>query len=347
LDAQKRLRNANVLLVGLGGLGAEVAKNLMLSGLKSLTLMDDEKISKDDYASQFLISGHGERDTVGENRAKASQKWTQELNPMVEVHVSEQSVDSQPEEYFRQFDVVILTDQKFDSICRVNKICRLHNIKFQAAGVFGWCGYSFNDFNNHTFLMPKPRNSEDTTVLSDSDDDSEDGEPAGKRFKSNEDGSRPKQDEKPAITVEDDENVKVPKKLHFPSFEHAMNTDFESKKVLRCPSKNSPIPPSYFLIRVLLRIHNGDGEFTGEELEKRWRDEVSSAKRLGEVSGHPSTEDFKLFLKPSLGPVCAILGGVTAQEGIKAISQDGIPFKNLFLYNALDCSGIVCDLPLA
>jgi molybdopterin/thiamine biosynthesis adenylyltransferase len=48
---------------------------------------------------------------------------------MVELHVSEESVDSQPEDYFQQFDVVILTDQKYDSICRVNKICRLHNIK--------------------------------------------------------------------------------------------------------------------------------------------------------------------------------------------------------------------------
>jgi hypothetical protein len=57
--------------------------------------------------------------------------------------------------------------------------------RFQAGGVFGWCGYSFSDFNNKTFLVPKPKSSEDTTVLSDSDDDddSEDGEPAGKRFK--------------------------------------------------------------------------------------------------------------------------------------------------------------------
>ena len=49
--------------------------------------------------------------------------------------------------------------------------------------MFGWAGYSFSDFNNQTFLVPKPKTSEDT-VLSDSDDDNNgDGEPAGKRFK--------------------------------------------------------------------------------------------------------------------------------------------------------------------
>ena len=49
--------------------------------------------------------------------------------------------------------------------------------------MFGWCGYSFSDFDKQTFLVPKPKTSA-ATVLSDSDDDEEDdGEPAGKRFK--------------------------------------------------------------------------------------------------------------------------------------------------------------------
>lgn len=37
-----RLRNGSVLIVGMSGLGAEVAKNLMLCGLKALTIMDNK-----------------------------------------------------------------------------------------------------------------------------------------------------------------------------------------------------------------------------------------------------------------------------------------------------------------
>uniref|UniRef100_A0A8C8EUR7 THIF-type NAD/FAD binding fold domain-containing protein n=1 Tax=Oncorhynchus tshawytscha TaxID=74940 RepID=A0A8C8EUR7_ONCTS len=44
LDAQKRLRGSRVLLVGLRGLGAEVAKNLILAGVKGLTLLDHEQV---------------------------------------------------------------------------------------------------------------------------------------------------------------------------------------------------------------------------------------------------------------------------------------------------------------
>ena len=39
-----RLRGSRVLLVGLGGLGAEVAKNLILAGVKGLTMLDHEQV---------------------------------------------------------------------------------------------------------------------------------------------------------------------------------------------------------------------------------------------------------------------------------------------------------------
>lgn len=35
-----------MLLAGLGGLGAEVAKNLILAGVKGLTLLDHEQVQK-------------------------------------------------------------------------------------------------------------------------------------------------------------------------------------------------------------------------------------------------------------------------------------------------------------
>lgn len=38
-----RIRNSKVLLAGLTGCGAEIAKNLVLAGLKSLTLLDSQK----------------------------------------------------------------------------------------------------------------------------------------------------------------------------------------------------------------------------------------------------------------------------------------------------------------
>ena len=54
LDAQKRLRAARVLVAGMRGLGNEVTKNLVLAGVNSMTILDHEKMTKEDCVSSFL-----------------------------------------------------------------------------------------------------------------------------------------------------------------------------------------------------------------------------------------------------------------------------------------------------
>lgn len=49
---QRRMANSNVLVVGVNGLGAEVAKNIILAGVKSVTLLDDAQTSWEDLSAQ-------------------------------------------------------------------------------------------------------------------------------------------------------------------------------------------------------------------------------------------------------------------------------------------------------
>ena len=51
-----RIRTAKVLLIGIQGLGNEVAKNLVLAGIGGLTIVDDQTVTEDDLGAQFLIS---------------------------------------------------------------------------------------------------------------------------------------------------------------------------------------------------------------------------------------------------------------------------------------------------
>uniref|UniRef100_A0A3Q4HDI9 SUMO1 activating enzyme subunit 1 n=1 Tax=Neolamprologus brichardi TaxID=32507 RepID=A0A3Q4HDI9_NEOBR len=100
LDAQKRLRGSRVLLAGLGGLGAEVAKNLILAGVKGLTLLDHEQVSEESCRAQFLVPVTAQ----GQNRAKASLERAQNLNPMVKVHADPDRIEDKPNDFFLQFD---------------------------------------------------------------------------------------------------------------------------------------------------------------------------------------------------------------------------------------------------
>jgi ubiquitin-like 1-activating enzyme E1 A len=54
-QAQERIRNANILLVSLRALGTEIAKNLTLAGVQSLTIVDDSVIVDEDLGCQFFI----------------------------------------------------------------------------------------------------------------------------------------------------------------------------------------------------------------------------------------------------------------------------------------------------
>lgn len=51
-----RLRTANILLITLKALANEVAKNLVLAGIGSLTISDDQLVTEDDLCSQFFVS---------------------------------------------------------------------------------------------------------------------------------------------------------------------------------------------------------------------------------------------------------------------------------------------------
>lgn len=51
-----RLRTSNILLINIKALANEIAKNLVLAGIGSLTIIDSEVVRDDDLGSQFFVS---------------------------------------------------------------------------------------------------------------------------------------------------------------------------------------------------------------------------------------------------------------------------------------------------
>ncbi|XP_043475996.1 SUMO-activating enzyme subunit 1 [Leptopilina heterotoma] len=148
LESQKRLRAAKILLIGLNGFGAEVAKNIILAGVKSITFLDHRSVSQIDKCSQFLVSAN----QVGENRAEASLQRAQNLNPMVLVTADTSKVDDKPDEFFETFDVVCASECTLTQIKRLNKLARKQNTKFFVGDVWGTFGYTFADLGTHEFV---------------------------------------------------------------------------------------------------------------------------------------------------------------------------------------------------
>ena len=46
LEAQQRLRNAKIMVFGLGALGGEITKNLVLAGIGEINVCDSDKVDE-------------------------------------------------------------------------------------------------------------------------------------------------------------------------------------------------------------------------------------------------------------------------------------------------------------
>ena len=127
-------------------LSAEVAKNVILAGVKKVTLSDDCDATMSDLASQFYLT----EEDCGKNRAESCAAKLQELNPAVEV-VTVMTKDV-TEDVLLAHDVVVVCDsslhsqqdcEKWDEILRKEKGKAF--IKGDTKGVFGSVFCDFGD----------------------------------------------------------------------------------------------------------------------------------------------------------------------------------------------------------
>jgi len=314
LDAQKRLRSSRVCVLGMSGLGCEVSKNLVLSGVKELKMVDSKLVSEEDATSQFLAP----RDKIGENRAEASLQRLQQLNPMVEVTADIANAKDKDAEFFKKFDIVVATNCSKDELVRINSICRKEKVLFYAGDVFGFFGFSFMDLISHEYV-------EEVTQQVEQEAEGADGEPAAKKQK----------------TMEK-ETKSVKKAMTFVSLAETLavdwSTELYAKRIRR-------MDPSFFLLQVLFNFQAETGH---SPRPKEREADLAQLKKIRdqtlEALSVPTTkigDEMLNLLFAELSPVCAIVGGVLAQEVIKAISNKDAPHNNYFFYNPLESCGVV------
>ncbi|CAD6592051.1 MAG: hypothetical protein ASARMPREDX12_005590 [Alectoria sarmentosa] len=124
VKAQERLRTANVLLITMRALANEIAKNLVLAGIGSLTVQDSQVVGDDDLGAQFFIS---EQD-IGKNRAESAAPQIRRLNPRVSLRIDTEDIAMKQPEYYAPYDMIIATDLDLATLSTINASCRLYLI---------------------------------------------------------------------------------------------------------------------------------------------------------------------------------------------------------------------------
>ena len=142
----KQMSSSNVLIVGALGLGAEIAKNIALAGVKSVTLYDPNPVMMSDLSSQFFLR----KEDVGKpgvTRASATASRLAELNSYVPVKALD--VPSLDKETLQSFKVVVMTHALLSEQLRVNDMTHGSGTHFLSADVRGLFGTVFADLGTN------------------------------------------------------------------------------------------------------------------------------------------------------------------------------------------------------
>ncbi|KAJ5098199.1 hypothetical protein N7532_005200 [Penicillium argentinense] len=144
-EAMKRMGSSNVLVVGLKGLGVEIAKNIALAGVKSLTLYDPAPVAISDLSSQFFLQPQD----VGKPRADATAPRVAELNSYVPVTIHEGGNLVGDLEQLKRYQAVVLTQTPLKEQLAIADFCHKNGIYVTITDTFGLFGYIFNDFGKN------------------------------------------------------------------------------------------------------------------------------------------------------------------------------------------------------
>lgn len=150
VETQKRLSTSKVLIIGCTGLAAETAKNVVLAGVGSVTMIDDTPCSLKS-SGNFLIPADVE---ATQTVSAACVAQLQEMNPFVQISCLKGPIrDALTKELFGQFNLVLLCGQSAQDIQKADVLCSEMDVHFYAASCRGISGWIFANLHQHEYTI--------------------------------------------------------------------------------------------------------------------------------------------------------------------------------------------------
>eukprot|EP01134_Creolimax_fragrantissima_P000547 CFRG0547T1 len=294
-EAQQRMQNSHILVQGVLALSNEVLKNVVLAGVGSVTLLDHKVISQSDLTGQFLVDPAM---AVGQKRAEAVLARLQALNPRVRLIVDTGNVDDKPDEFFKNFGTICLTDTSHATAVRINDLARNSGVLFFWGGLYGQYGFFFEDLGEKYEYVQSHEDKEGETVNT----------AAYATYSSL------------GNAYADNANYMAKSKRQRPTWlHHGIQILFRFRdEEGRMPSHDSDIDMEK-VVALMMSYRN----------QRKLTDDTLNEERIRHL-GACSTIAFS--------PAAAIVGGVLGQEILKVASRKDKPHNNFLYFDGIDGS---------
>uniref|UniRef100_A0A8C3AR08 Ubiquitin-activating enzyme E1 n=1 Tax=Cyclopterus lumpus TaxID=8103 RepID=A0A8C3AR08_CYCLU len=352
-EAMRRMARADVLIAGMRGLGVEIAKNVILSGVKSVTVQDEGQVVWTDLSSQFFLK----ESHLGQNRATCSLQQLSALNPGVRVSASTEPLD---EELLLQFQVVVLTGSSLSDQKCFNEFCHLNGIKFIVADTKGLCGQLFCDFGKEFEVLDQDGEKPATAMIQSVSqanpgvvlftDDRQSTFSDGSKVSFSEVRGMTELNSIDPVDIKDcgKYSFSIGDTSAFSQYERGgVVTEVKQPCVLTFKTLNEALLDhtllkmnDYGKIHRHRTLHLAFQALHGfVEKEQRLpgpRSQVGEVTQLEQLD-EAAVRTFSYTARGDLAPINAFIGGLAAQEVIKACSRKYTPLNQWLYFDALEC----------
>ncbi|KAI9836434.1 MAG: hypothetical protein M1819_001465 [Sarea resinae] len=133
-----RIKQSRILMVGAGGIGCELLKNLVLTGFGEVHIVDLDTIDLSNLNRQFLFR----QEHIKKSKALVAKETAGKFNPNVrlEAHHANIKDPSFNVEWFQKFDLIFNALDNLDARRHVNKMCLAAEVPLIESGTTGFKG---------------------------------------------------------------------------------------------------------------------------------------------------------------------------------------------------------------
>jgi molybdopterin/thiamine biosynthesis adenylyltransferase/rhodanese-related sulfurtransferase/molybdopterin converting factor small subunit len=148
IEAQKKLKEAKVLVIGSGGLGSPMLLYLAAAGIGTIGIVDFDVVDDSNLQRQVL---YGVKE-VGTSKAESAKKRLAELNPHIQINVyNEKFTSANALDIIKEYDIVADGTDNFQTRYLVNDTCVLLGKPNVYASIFQFEGqasvFNYKDEN--------------------------------------------------------------------------------------------------------------------------------------------------------------------------------------------------------
>lgn len=157
VEAQEKLKNAKVLVVGTGGLGSPLLQYLTAAGLGTLGVMDYDRVEESNLQRQVLF---GSSD-IGQPKTSVAIRKLRDQNPHVNFIEHDELLQSgNAMEIIKNYDLVADGTDNFPTRYLINDACYLLEKPYVYASIYQFEGqvsvFNFQDGPNYRDLFATP-----------------------------------------------------------------------------------------------------------------------------------------------------------------------------------------------